>query len=118
MVHGAVRRRRSPYGTVHAQRLPGIVLILVGGIFLAQNYFGATLHTWWALFVAGFGLLILTAVFRLDLPIGRLWPAFLIVAGVALSSAAAAGAGRASRPPHRASHTPSTRVTPSARGSR
>ena len=104
--------RRSAYGTVYGQWLPGIVLILLGGIFLAQNYLGATLHNWWALFIlipalstlltayalwrdghadwatgpfiAGLGLLILTVVFLLDLPIGQLWPVFLIVAGLAV----------------------------------
>jgi|SRR5437868_5443398 len=104
--------RRSAYGTVYGQWLPGIVLILLGGIFLAQNYLGTALRNWWALFIlipalstlltayalwrdghpdwatgpfiAGFGLLILTAVFLLDLPIGQLWPVFLIVAGLAL----------------------------------
>jgi hypothetical protein len=92
--------------------LPGLVLILLGAIFLAENYFGTTLDNWWALFIlipavstlatayalwrdghtdgaigsfiAGIGFLILTALFLLDLPIGRLWPVFLIVAGVAL----------------------------------
>lgn len=92
--------------------LPGLVLILLGAIFLAENYFGTTLHNWWALFIlipalstlatayalwrdghtdgaigsfiAGIGFLILTALFLLDLPIGQLWPVFLIVAGVAL----------------------------------
>ena len=106
------RVRRSAYGTIYGQWLPGNVLILLGGIFLAQNYFGATLRNWWALFIlipalstlmtayalwrdghgdwatgpfiAGLGLLILTAAFLLDLPLGQLWPVFLIVAGIAL----------------------------------
>ena len=107
-----VRYRRSPYGSVYGRWLPGSILMLLGGIFLAQAYFGSTLHNWWALFIlvpalttlstgyalwrdghpnaaigpfiAGLGFLILTALFLLDLPIGRLWPVFLIVAGVAL----------------------------------
>jgi hypothetical protein len=92
--------------------LPGLILVLLGSIFLVQSYFGTTLHNWWALFilvpalatlatayglwrdghagsalgpfVAGLGFVILTAIFLLDLPIGRLWPLFLIAAGVAL----------------------------------
>jgi hypothetical protein len=105
-------QRRASYGTIYGSWLPGIVLVLLGGIFLAQNYFGTTLRNWWALFIlipavatlttaytlwrdghadwasgpfiAGLGFLILTAMFLLDLPIGQLWPLFLIVAGVGL----------------------------------
>ena len=110
----ALRRteRRSTYGSIYGTWLPGLVLILLGAIFLAQSYFGVTLENWWALFilipalstlttayalwrdghadwatgplVAGIGFLILTAIFLFDLPIGRLWPLFLIGAGVAL----------------------------------
>jgi hypothetical protein len=92
--------------------LPGIILIVLGAIFLAENYFGTTLRNWWALFIlipaastlsvadghwrdgatsratgpfiVGVGFLALTIVFLLDLPIGQLWPVFLIVAGLAL----------------------------------
>jgi hypothetical protein len=105
-------RRRSSYGSIYGQWLPGLILILLGAIFLAQNYFGTTLHNWWALFIlipalstlttayalwrdghadwatgpfiAGLGFLALTVLFLLDLPIGQLWPLFLILAGVAL----------------------------------
>jgi hypothetical protein len=105
-------QRRSSYGTIYGSWLPGIILVLLGGIFLAQNYFGASLRNWWALFIlipalstlttayalwrdghadwatgpfmAGLGFLVLTAMFLLDLPIGQLWPLFLIVAGVGL----------------------------------
>jgi len=107
-----LRRRRSTYGSIYGQWLPGLILILLGAIFLAQNYFGTTLHNWWALFIlipalstlatayalwrdghadwatgpliAGLGFLALTVLFLLDLPIGQLWPLFLILAGVAL----------------------------------
>ena len=107
-----VRRRRSSYGSIYGQWLPGLILILLGSIFLAQNYFGTTLHNWWALFIlipalstlttayalwrdghadwatgpfiAGLGFLALTVLFLLDLPIGQNWPLFLILAGVAL----------------------------------
>jgi hypothetical protein len=44
-------QRRSNYGSLYGSWLPGMILILLGGIFLAQNYFGATLHNWWALFI-------------------------------------------------------------------
>jgi hypothetical protein len=105
-------QRRSTYGSIYGSWLPGLILILLGGIFLAQNYFGATLRNWWALFIlipalstlttayalwrdghadwaigpfiAGVGFLFLTAAFLLDLPVGQLWPVFLIVAGLAL----------------------------------
>jgi hypothetical protein len=105
-------QRRASYGTIYGSWLPGIVLVLLGAIFLAQNYFGTTLRNWWALFIlipaiatlttaymlwrdghadwaagpfiAGLGFLVLTAIFLLDLPIGQLWPLFLIVAGVGL----------------------------------
>ncbi|HEY8808364.1 MAG TPA: hypothetical protein VIN70_12365 [Candidatus Limnocylindria bacterium] len=103
---------RSTSGSIYGSWLPGLILILLGGIFLAQNYFGSTLRNWWALFIlipalstlatayalwrdghpdwatgpfiAGLGFLLLTAAFLLDLPIGQLWPLFLITAGVGL----------------------------------
>ena len=37
----------SRYGTW----IPGIVLIGIGLIFLAQNYLGQEIHNWWALFI-------------------------------------------------------------------
>jgi hypothetical protein len=103
---------RSDHGLLYRSWLPGIALILLGAIFFAQSYFGATLQNWWALFilipalstlatayalwrdghpswavgpfVAGVGFALLAAFFLFDLPIGRLWPLLLIVAGVAL----------------------------------
>ena len=105
-------QRRANYGSIYGSWLPGIILILLGGIFLAQNYFGASLRNWWALFIlipafstlttayalwrdgdadwatgpfiGGLGFLFLTGAFLLDLPIGQLWPFFLIIAGVGL----------------------------------
>ena len=104
--------RRANHGSIYGSWLPGIILILLGGIFLAQNYFGTTLRNWWALFIlipalstlttayalwrdgrgqwaigpllVGLGFVALTAIFLLDLPIGQLWPVFLIVAGLGL----------------------------------
>jgi len=92
--------------------LPGIILIMLGGIFLAEGYFGTTLRNWWALFIlipavstlsvaygrwrdgdgeeatgpfiVGLGFVALTAAFLLDLPIGQLWPVALIVIGLGL----------------------------------
>jgi hypothetical protein len=114
-------QRRSAYGSIYGSWLPGMILILLGGIFLAQNYFGATLHNWWALFIlipaigtlttayalwrdghadwatgpftVGLGFLFLTAAFLLDLPIGQLWPFLLIVAGLAMLIGRRAGWG-------------------------
>jgi hypothetical protein len=107
-----LRRRRSSYGSIYGQWLPGLILILLGAIFLAENYFGTTLHNWWALFIlipalstlttayalwrdghtdwaigpfiAGVAFVALTAAFLLDLPIGQLWPVALIVVGLGL----------------------------------
>jgi hypothetical protein len=91
----------------------GFALIAVGLLFLVQNYLGYELHNWWALFVlipavgafssawyawrnghsvyAAAGSLtmgiVFTAValiFLLDLPWGRVWPVFLILAGVGM----------------------------------
>jgi len=100
------------YRSVYGSWLPGLTLILLGAIFLAENYFGTTLHNWWALFilipalgslatgyalwrggetegalgpiVGGLAFVGLTAVFLFDLPLGQLWPVILIVAGIGL----------------------------------
>jgi hypothetical protein len=92
--------------------MPGLALIVVGVLFLAQNYLGLTLRNWWALFflipafgsfsgapdslrrgdndeamgeiVAGLGFTALTAAFLFDLEIGRLWPVALIIVGIGL----------------------------------
>ncbi len=92
--------------------IPGIVLIALGAIFLADEYLGFELRNWWALFIlipglftferayayyragnttlatgpfiGGLVLVSLSAIFLLDLPIGRLWPIFLIIAGIGL----------------------------------
>jgi hypothetical protein len=88
------------------------VLIALGVIFLAQNYFGREIHNWWALFIlipvfftmergyaslqagrrgeaigqlmGGLVLIALVVIFLLDLPLGQLWPIFLIIGGIAL----------------------------------
>ena len=102
------RQRASRFGTW----IPGIALIGLGLIFLVQEYFGYQLRNWWALFImipaffalergyasltagrsgeavgqlmGGLALVALTLIFLLDLPFGRLWPIFLIIAGIGL----------------------------------
>ena len=106
------RSRQFSYGAMYGSWLPGIILIALGAIFLVENYFGTTLRNWWALFIlipavstlsvayghwrdgdtgaatgpliAGVGFVFLTVAFLLDLPIGQLWPVFLIIAGLGL----------------------------------
>lgn len=106
------RHRRYSYGAVDGSWLPGIILIALGAIFLAENYFGTTLRNWWALFIlipamstlsvaygrwrdgdanaatgpfiVGLGFVALTVAFLLDLPIGQLWPIALIIVGIGL----------------------------------
>jgi hypothetical protein len=88
-----------------------VTLILVGSIFLLQNYGGMEIGNWWALFIlipasaslarawtawrsgahpsavsgsliGGLAMLSITAIFLLDLQWGRIWPIFLILAGI------------------------------------
>jgi hypothetical protein len=115
-------RRRASYATIYGSWMPGIILILLGGTFLAQNYLGTTLHNWWALFIlipaiatlttayalwrdghadwatgpliAGLGFVFLCGAFLLELPIGQIWPIFLIAAGLALLVGRGGGWGR------------------------
>jgi hypothetical protein len=89
-----------------------VVLIALGVIFLAREYLGYDLRNWWALFIlipaffsldrayayyragdarsatgpaiGGLALATLAAIFLFDLPIGQLWPVFLIIAGIGL----------------------------------
>ena len=91
----------------------GVGLIALGVLFLVQNYLGYELHNWWALFIlipaigsfgaaysvwrehgsttaaAGsltMGILFtaVAAIFLLGLPWGRVWPVFIILAGVGM----------------------------------
>ena len=91
----------------------GIALIAMGVVFLVQNYLGYELRNWWALFILipavgsftsawytwrnGYGTyaaagsltmgIVFTAVaaiFLLELPWGRVWPIFIILAGVGM----------------------------------
>jgi len=91
----------------------GVALIAMGLLFFVQNYLGYQLRNWWALFIlipaagaftaawhswqdhqtvsgaAGsltMGLLFtaVAAIFLLDLPWGRVWPIFIILAGIGM----------------------------------
>ena len=92
--------------------IPGLALIGIGLVFLVQNYLGREIHNWWALFILipvffmlerGYesfqagrsgeavgqltGSLVLVAlivIFLFDLPLGQLWPIFLIIGGLSL----------------------------------
>jgi len=88
-----------------------VVLIALGVIFLVQNYTGVELGNWWALFilipasgalaaawaawragmhpvavsgplVGGLVMLTVAAIFLLELQWSRVWPVFLILAGI------------------------------------
>jgi hypothetical protein len=88
-----------------------VVLIALGVIFLVQNYTGVQLGNWWALFilipasgalaaawaawragmhpaavsgplVGGLAMLTVAAIFLLELQWSRVWPVFLILAGI------------------------------------
>jgi hypothetical protein len=101
-------RRSSRYGAW----IPGVALIGLGLVFLIQNFLGQEIHNWWALFIllplfftlergynslhagrtaeaigeitGGVLLLALIVIFLFDLPLGQIWPIFLIIAGVSL----------------------------------
>jgi multidrug transporter EmrE-like cation transporter len=90
----------------------GAVLIVIGIVFLLQNISGINLGNWWALFilipalgslatawriyrthgrltsaargplVGGVILLLVAAIFLFNLDWGKVWPLFLIIAGV------------------------------------
>lgn len=90
----------------------GVVLIVIGIVFLLQNISGINLGNWWALFilipalgslatawriyqthgrltaaargplVGGFILLLVAVIFLFNLDWGKVWPLFLIIAGL------------------------------------
>jgi hypothetical protein len=91
----------------------GVALIALGLIFLVQNYLGYEFRNWWALFILipaigsfvsayavwrehgsttaaagsftmGIVFTAVAAVFLLDLPWGRIWPVFIILAGIGM----------------------------------
>jgi len=96
----------------YASWIPGVALIGIGLVFLAQNYLGQEIHNWWALFIlipvffmlergyesfqvgrsgeavgqlmGGLVLVALIVIFLFDLPLGQLWPIFLIIGGLSL----------------------------------
>jgi hypothetical protein len=111
---------QSPMGPNPSHRagvggwVTGLVLVLVGLIFLLQNFSMLRLNNWWALFlliptigsfasayenyrlqrrftaagrgslIGGVILLFLTLVFLFGLDLGTLWPVFLVIGGLAL----------------------------------
>jgi len=103
-----------------------VVLIGLGVIFLVQNYTGVELGNWWALFilipasgslaaawsawrsgmhpaavsgplVGGLAMLTVAAIFLLELQWSRVWPVFLILAGI--GALVPSLLGRRDRPP-------------------
>lgn len=94
--------------------VPGVVLILIGTVFLARNYYGLELNNWWALFILfpavssfarafgsyqgkgrlereagrhafwGFFFVMLSATFLFGLEFSLIWPVFLIIGGLAM----------------------------------
>ena len=100
------------YAGSRGGQLPfAVVLIALGVIFLVQNYTGLELGNWWALFilipasgalaaawaawraemhpaavsgplVGGLAMLTVAAIFLLELQWSRVWPVFLILAGI------------------------------------
>jgi hypothetical protein len=108
------RRSKMPW-------LGGVILIALGVIFLLQNISGFSLGNWWALFilipavgslatawrayqaqgrwgaaarnplVGGLLLLAVAVIFLFGLDWGRIWPVFLIIAGVGALAGAVIG---------------------------
>ena len=106
--------RRSQWHEGRHTWMPGLVLILIGAVFLLRNYFGFPLNNWWALFIlfpalgaffrayelyqssgqldrrvtgrifAGLIFTMLSVALLFSLDFGLLWPVFLILAGLAL----------------------------------
>lgn len=94
--------------------MPGVVLILIGGVFLLRNFTTFELNNWWALFILfpavsnfasayegyrnagrlkrsargnlfwGLFFTLLSASFLFGLDFGLIWPAFLIIGGLAM----------------------------------
>jgi hypothetical protein len=113
-------------GSRGGQLLFAVVLIALGVIFLVQNYTGAQLGNWWALFIlipasgalaaawaawragmhpaavsgpliGGLAMLTVAAIFLLELQWSRVWPVFLILAGI--GALLPSLLGRRDRPP-------------------
>lgn len=90
--------------------MPGLIMIVVGAVFLLRNYTDFSLNNWWALFLLipaftnlsaayrhyqngavkpmraflfwGLFFVAFAAAFLFSLDFGQLWPAFLILAGL------------------------------------
>lgn len=99
--------RRGPW-------FPGVILILIGGLFLLRNLTGYELENWWALFILfpalgnfwgayesyrqagsfnrsarsqvfwGLFFTLLSASFLLGIDFGVIWPVFLILGGLGM----------------------------------
>lgn len=99
--------RRGPW-------MPGLLLILIGAFFLLRNFTGYELENWWAVFILipaisnfsgayetyreagsfnraarlqlfwGFFFTLLSGSFLLAVDFGLIWPAFLILGGLAM----------------------------------
>lgn len=112
------KKDETPDWSWHTNRrqswVPGVVLILVGGVLLLNNLTAFELHNWWALFILfpairnfawayesyqeagrlkrsargslfwGLFFTLLSASFLFSLDFSLVWPAFLIIGGLAM----------------------------------
>ncbi|HEX9595647.1 MAG TPA: hypothetical protein VF982_02115 [Anaerolineales bacterium] len=108
------KREWSWYSGRSQSWVPGVVLILIGVVFLLRNYFPEySLDNWWALFILlpamssftraveiyrkdgfnrsarssvfwGLFFTLLSASFLFSLNFALIWPAFLIIGGLAM----------------------------------
>jgi drug/metabolite transporter (DMT)-like permease len=106
--------RREWYHSGGRQWLAGVILIVVGVVFLLQAWGRFELRNWWALFilipavsalgtaysqyqragrvdarvvselVGGAILLMITGVFLFELDLSKIWPVFLIIFGLGM----------------------------------
>jgi hypothetical protein len=107
---GTSSSKRSYSGSL----MPGLFLIVLGLVFLANNLTGFYLDNWWALFILfpaannfndairfmrrdggvsrkargqffwSFFFVLLSAAFLLGISVGQYWPVFLILAGIGI----------------------------------
>lgn len=106
------QEQNEDFASVIKSGLPAVILILIGGGLLANNFLDVSFDNWWALFLLvpvvalsyqtwrdykgngrltsrGIGSLIgglvittVFATFLFDLDGGQLWPLFLIIGGI------------------------------------
>jgi uncharacterized membrane protein HdeD (DUF308 family) len=107
-------RSGSPTARDNNSWIAGVVIIIVGVIFLISNISGFHLDNWWALFIlipgvmtfatawrvrkedgrwtrqarsslfGGLGITLIAIIFLFNLDLGEMWPLFLILGGVAM----------------------------------